>query len=733
MALPVYDKCPICGSPIVIERDDRKDLKDFGIYAWEDDPIKTPRGLAGEDYIGMTPLRWCYFREIQVARTQQEIDCGLTTVNQTIWLPLSDTQPIRMAHIEQLRKSTEKILAQLGLTLEDYLNYDYEGKEIKTTHQTTWTDPDLSLTKDLKGIYLEELRYQINVRPSWVHMTVDTARRWGNQVDMVVAYYYTYGWVGAYNIYYIVAQHWVEQFIGYRELDNEPDCWSPTETWYQPYYVKRCVQQLHGGSYYAGWGVLKGYKWAISKFTLKCNMYSPDVFYNMTGTFKIMAPNNTRWPTLGLKEYKVEPIFVEETPNYVEANFPFAGAIKLPSCSFIEDSLTGYSEEEQIFTLSSVVDNTNKKYEQAIPQIFTIKNAIAIEDLWEFRDIDPQYDINTIANAYHDQVVLIAQTWAYYRSDQVVGSRTSYQYSVMIPDYANLDNLKSFKKSTIVHAQIDYEDLSRIWGYALEDRNGNVNVIDFRYMIGIMYTSGETTNPWMEVEFFHDCLLAKDDGVDFVAKKYVNTTLYCDGSSALPIGYEDCIERTFTCKIGNTQYTLIEQVDMITYGPDAKVFYVKDNIINFGDSVHGYRPDEGLGALITGYAEELDVTKWYASGYIILTDYLDPDWDNPIDVYIGIKYYNFPNLMVRSRGYANNSYWSYEQVIGGPEYFSMQGITQGDLDVTYPNTYELAATGPGSMMSYCYNDNPIARIPLSHRPNKPDVDYQIISGNYYPY
>lgn len=166
------DKCSICHS----EKD-----------TWIDDPILTLKGLAGEEYKGINFLDIKHVKEIQDKRKEQEIDLEIPEEDRTIFSEItSETQFITKQHINELRKSTEKILAEnLEITeekrtelLNNYFNYDVDENYIgtyeygqKIEDKEEWTDINVNnkptlptnqtgITK-IKAIHIEDLRHPI--------------------------------------------------------------------------------------------------------------------------------------------------------------------------------------------------------------------------------------------------------------------------------------------------------------------------------------------------------------------------------------------------------------------------------------------------------------------------------------------------------------------------------------------------------------------------------------------
>jgi len=167
-----YPRCPVCFSQIVIDPEEIERLREEGIYVWVEDPLLTPRGLAGEEYKGKTPCRWLHIIQLQEARKQQEENIGLEDMPEepeegksykTIFSEVKKGEPVRRVHIEELRASTEKILEATGRTKEDYFNYDEEGNEMRTELQTEWIEPNLTLETPIRAIHIEDLRHPVPI------------------------------------------------------------------------------------------------------------------------------------------------------------------------------------------------------------------------------------------------------------------------------------------------------------------------------------------------------------------------------------------------------------------------------------------------------------------------------------------------------------------------------------------------------------------------------------------
>ena len=194
-------KCPICHHFIIepnrgtqgsAGKDEDEQPKPF----WTDDPLLTPKGLGATEWDeNLIAINWTgidkvkasiHIKELQDYYKEQE-EKLLLEANRTEWEEVEpdENEPkifVKRIHIEQLRTSVEKLLLEIGLTLEDYFKFDYLGEEIElpytrygieiNEHQTNWTDPDLQ-GKLIKAIHIEELRRGLML--FWIE-TWDSAR-----------------------------------------------------------------------------------------------------------------------------------------------------------------------------------------------------------------------------------------------------------------------------------------------------------------------------------------------------------------------------------------------------------------------------------------------------------------------------------------------------------------------------------------------------------------------------
>jgi len=174
--MPTGSQCPICKSNFNATGPTGPDP------LWVDDPVKTPRGLAGEEYTGITPIRHYHIQQLQNYYQYVLTQVGLPPVEM---ISVDNTKSPTHTHIEQLRIIIENILDNAGLTIADYFKSNKYG-ETYTTTQTDWTDVDRSSGKpllpvslDVKAIHIEELRRGMIVGFPYLFCSSSTGPRWG--------------------------------------------------------------------------------------------------------------------------------------------------------------------------------------------------------------------------------------------------------------------------------------------------------------------------------------------------------------------------------------------------------------------------------------------------------------------------------------------------------------------------------------------------------------------------
>ena len=179
------DKCPICFSDI-----GTPSPNDF---IWTDDPIFStpapsiinnitdpPSLITYEQYLGFTRIKAQHIKELQDNRRQIETDLGLT---HTVFSPIDTDNFFQNmeTYVYELRTSTENILSAIGMTKEEYFNYDKDGNDMRPgNHQLDWIDipfPVYNLRQyQSKSAHIEDLRHFIQVlwQETWENSTPAT-------------------------------------------------------------------------------------------------------------------------------------------------------------------------------------------------------------------------------------------------------------------------------------------------------------------------------------------------------------------------------------------------------------------------------------------------------------------------------------------------------------------------------------------------------------------------------
>ena len=170
-------------------------MKRIGIFLWHDDPIKTVRGIAGEQFKGTLRYHIKHWKYLQEAYLYQEEEIkSLYNFNDDQY-PLTEFSPLTnealaeageppkhkfrlyRQHLEELRDSIElKLNPYHAWDLYYWLNYNNAGNEIMIPiggdtpipqEQETWTNPELTSKQSfpqgrpkflIKARHLEELR-----------------------------------------------------------------------------------------------------------------------------------------------------------------------------------------------------------------------------------------------------------------------------------------------------------------------------------------------------------------------------------------------------------------------------------------------------------------------------------------------------------------------------------------------------------------------------------------------
>jgi len=619
-------RCPVCFSRIINSGDPIADeaLREYyrnqGIYTWKDDPLLTLNGIPGyvtdlndkQLYSGITVIHKDHLQEIQDARKQQEIDAGIPTSERTEFSPIPESlvpgDPayflVTKQLIQEIRDSTEKILECIGITKEQYFNYDDEGNERRSVgdlyYQYDWIPPDLKNWKgSIQNIHFEDLRHPI---PSEIPMIpaiiyrANTRYLKGNLSWFNWANWHT---GDAYCHYYWI--FYLQQQIG--------RYFGPTD--------KGCYEASGGKCAEQGYYGIGGYDWAcgcddtvpiphcLGKFikysghesrTDQWCTFFPGNTIESDIKLQITILSDARPNEIKLDEYKVSP------QNLSERNFV--------GCGFLEDAIATGKQvtlEHKDGGIYQHIGVFTPTYE-----LSSIKRESYIRQ-WDlchsWATWSPAIDMNCFDNLYNS-------------AGSVKEDKSVYKFTMYVPNRWDMDNLERNKKINR-YASVK----TKLFGTSYKA----VQVLD----------ETEWEFSWQNAltRGSYNRILTKTDGAMYLAEEYHNES-YLFGTTHITLLHSDVIDKSATVTIRGKEWTRIEPGEVISYGPEDTVYWIFADTVWFGDNVHGKTPPKVTGT-IQYCCKELTISKFYANGDIILADSSYPIDKN---IYAGIKYYNVPNL-----------------------------------------------------------------------------------------
>lgn len=164
--MAIVNKCPYCYRPLGVWKHDPLLLADGSKYKWSDDThlVLVP-DVKNRIYKGMYQITETELIELQEHRKALEEEL-LPEAERTTFSPINKTGKfqITVKHIKELRDSTEKLLTTMGMTKDDYFNYDEEANKIihPNGDKSEWFEPSLSPnTFQCKNLHIEDLRHNI--------------------------------------------------------------------------------------------------------------------------------------------------------------------------------------------------------------------------------------------------------------------------------------------------------------------------------------------------------------------------------------------------------------------------------------------------------------------------------------------------------------------------------------------------------------------------------------------
>ena len=163
------DKCPYCYSNLGTWSNDPLLISNGSKYIWASDTtLSEVSNIEERFYRGLSNICRQHLEELQSNRKGLEI-LNLSAGQHTTFSPINNTGYFQVTgqHIRELRESTEKLLTVLGVTKQEYFNYDIDNNHIihPNGDKTNWTD-NILINNDwdkfqVKAIHIEDLRHPI--------------------------------------------------------------------------------------------------------------------------------------------------------------------------------------------------------------------------------------------------------------------------------------------------------------------------------------------------------------------------------------------------------------------------------------------------------------------------------------------------------------------------------------------------------------------------------------------
>jgi len=611
-----------------------------------DDPIRTPKGQAGENYKGVTYIKPIHITELQDLRKEQEISVGIPIGKRTTFTKINTNVSrfidMYKSHILELRESTEKILEITGQTKEQYFNYDEEGNEYnENNHQLDWHDPNLETRKRvyIKAVHIEDLRHYLSVAPTMllVNRFINANTVYNN--DLIVACYALscqqefFYWQG-FNSWSINYQE--EDSCGaYHEYDADQ-------------YELRTVggEQPHGSYQQVKLGSF-WYEWLGTRGSHRRQGMNAYRSYNNYNTFMMdvaVYPDPSadigQIESYELQEFNIIPTLVDETYGYPcvidRDTFEKFSQPKIKSCGFLEDSSTSGKLSQ---ATRSECGGTWEYYFRNQVSPLTQSSGI-IEDGFHERKMDNSALVSPpMLPCALDQI----GGNSYLESISLQGTNITGNHSILVPTNWSLSNTDTAEERTRkLLSKKKKLELTRV---LTENSDLKFNINITQEVMETIYDPLGFYTQWVDIKFGNSYLLAKEDGVDFIAEEKHSYTTGVKKISFQLYLKPDTIDKSVKLTIQGNTWDRVEYADLGNYTNQDKIFAVNNNYIYFSGGQLGDRITINIAnADVVLYAKEIPVKKWYASGYIVL-DLTEEQKTSYIDkgCYIIINYYNVPS------------------------------------------------------------------------------------------
>jgi len=637
---------------------------------WTDDPILTIRGQAGAEYKGNTPVRMLHLNEVRNRINELEINLALPT---TTWKEeIEKTKPVRFYHILEARKAIENILTASNMTLYDYLNYDEEGNKISGSEKTIWTDPILNSRVPVRAIHIEELRCPLRVSlPCEIWNRGSDPASSIQITNLLVAGWCDRGTVSCFSGQGVPWDVFIEDdnccLKGHKY--NDISYKVPEKGWCYSFHGDCIIDYWNAGKFRRGVNCHEIYRLNTT--------YRVDILVKpltSVRTQRLLDMGNFR-----MVELTSDPTLVDETYGYPclldISDMSYIAQPKIKSAGFLEDAiLTGNSCE-----LTKLVYSGDKVAWKKT-QNATTQRSIGIEDHFHSRNIDywgayiePPLEPCAVEKMGGDKQFV---------SSSIQGIKSTNSHSIYVPEDWCLkatDTIAQRKQKLKPHKiRKEFE-----WTMTQNNVKWNVNLSGMQSILGIPTT---VNDPFDDADFqvwfgaIHTYsvgkateghfLLAKDDGVEFVAKDKDTTTLdiFLDTTNLI-VPASDVIDISVKLTINGIEWFRVD--DLTPFSNTDHVFKCVGGVITFAGGLLGNRKGVATNATLDYYYNPVPF-KFYASGNIVVTA------PQSTKVYMMLNYYNVPY-----------SYLEYRSPIN---YYLMEFLWP---DRYYLRTLRSVHTGPG--------------------------------------
>jgi len=665
-------RCPTCFT--IIKTED----------SWTDDPILTKNGLSGEDYKGFSQIKPEHIIEIQDSRRISEINAGIPALERTEFTKVKEVDAPGFfvpdkKHIRELRESTEKVLNALGLSLDDYFNYDEDGTEYNIgEHQTNWYTPDLDAWDGhVRAIHIEDLRHPLpEFTPMILQVDIMHPLPEAKEVAQLKLWGYIHSGIAQCHYYFgFYLSKITERFYGapgiggcYNASQGEAGC-AKTGCYGIAGFGKACgCGEDPDCLSHAGYPNCAGLFINHSASAIKHSYYSTVYAGNQIKPelkLKVTIENNARPEFITLKEYTVAPVAMPER--------------SLASIGFLEDAVG--TSNLAFLTPSETDEGTGALPTGEISNVYEMTEythpTYTIDENVKHRQIIKQWDVGYPWARFYPASLMDCLSADQYEGKDPYLINTGLEYGEVPINYYSIyvplswDLSPEEKAQTLdTFKQVDKYNRSKVVLYNnLEDESYKA-VQTFPVGEYPDLFSGLDDTPYPDVVTRRwkpltsnsltlttsDRILTKTDGVLYVAENYYNES-YLFGGQEVPLqhGDEEVIPESITViiPIDGEEWTRIDfQWQLFNYDAEAQVYYYENGSVKFGDGSpenptgHGKTPSNEQGS-IQYCTVPVEFTKYYANGDIILTDgdYPYSQGEEEVQVYVGIQFYNTPNMI----------------------------------------------------------------------------------------